>query len=146
MTQTISLPLAAIVMASSLGEGQFVFHRESVLGTSLELKVVADTYVNAQTAEARVLAKIERESKILSGYDAGSEFSCWVKTRDEAVAVSDDLFEVLSRFDRYRALTGGALDASAEAVTRVWKAAAAARRLPARTEIDGAVAAARGPN
>ena len=108
MTQTISLPLAAIVMASSLGEGQFVFHRESVLGTSLELKVVADTYVNAQTAEARVLAKIERESKILSGYDAGSEFSCWVKTRDEAVAVSDDLFEVLSRFDRYRALTGGA--------------------------------------
>ena len=81
MTQTISLPLAAIVMASSLGEGQFVFHRESVLGTSLELKVIANTYVTAQTAEARVLAEIDRESKILSGYDPNSEFSRWAKTR-----------------------------------------------------------------
>ena len=146
MTQTISLPLAAIVMASSLGEGQFVFHRESVLGTSLELKVIANTYVSAQTAEARVLTEIERESKILSGYDPSSEFSLWVKTRGEGVPVSRDLFEVLRRFDRYRALTGGALDASAEAVTRVWKSAAASHRLPARTEIDAVVAAARGPN
>ena len=146
MTQIISLPLAAIVMASSLGEGQFVFHRESVLGTSLELRIIANTYVTAQTAETRVLAEIERESKILSGYDASSEFSRWVRTRGEGVPVSRDLFEVLSRFDRYRALTSGALDASAEAVTQVWKSAAASHRLPARTEIDAAVAAARGPN
>ena len=145
MTQTISLPLAAIVMASSLGEGQYVFHRESVLGTSLELKVTANTYATAQTAEARVLAEIQRESKILSGYDPASEFSRWVKTRGDRVPVSRDLFEVLSRFDRYRALTSGALDAAAEAVTQVWKSAAASNRLPAREELDAAVAAARGP-
>ena len=146
MTQTISLPLAAIVMASSLGEGQFVFHREDVLGTSLEVKVIADTQATAKTAEARVLAEIDRESKILSGYDRNSEFSRWMRTRGERVPVSGDLFEVLSRFDRYRALTSGALDAAAEAVTQVWKSAAAARRLPAQAEIDAAVAAARGPN
>ncbi len=150
MTQIISLPLAAMVMGSLLcagqGGGQFVFHREGVLGTSLELRVTANTHVTAGKAEARALAEIERESKVLSGYDSGSEFSRWMKTRGASVPVSDDLFEVLSRFDRYRALTRGAMDASAEAVSQVWKSAAADHRLPARAEIDAAIAAARRPN
>ena len=151
MTQTISLPLATLLiascaMASSPGERQFVFHHENVLGTSMELKVMAKTAPAANGAEARVLAEIDREAKILSGYDPASEFSRWMKTRGEAVAVSADLYEVLSRFDRYHALTSGALDPAAEAVTRVWKSAAASRRMPAQEEIDAAVAAARGPN
>jgi thiamine biosynthesis lipoprotein ApbE len=137
-------------MASGLyagqSESQFVFHRENVLGTSLEFRVTAATRTIAAKAEARAAAEIERESKVLSGYDPGSEFSRWMKTRGEEVAVSGDLFEVLSRFDRYRALTGGALDAAAEAVSEVWKAAASAHRLPAREEIEGAVAAVKGPN
>ena len=150
MTQIISLPLAAMVTGSLLcagqGGGQFVFHREGVLGTSLEFRVTANTHVIAGKAEARVLAEIERESKVLSGYDSSSEFSRWMKTRGASVPVSDDLFEVLSRFDRYRALTGGAMDASAEAVSQMWKSAAAEHRLPARAEVDAAIAAARGPN
>jgi thiamine biosynthesis lipoprotein ApbE len=146
MIQTISLPLATLVLASSLGEGQYVFHHENVLGTSLELKVVATTLPAAKKAEARALHEIDREAKILSGYDPASEFSRWMKTHDQQVPVSEDLFAVLSRFDRYRALTSGALDPAAEAVTRVWKSAAAAHRLPADAEIDAAVTAARGPH
>jgi thiamine biosynthesis lipoprotein ApbE len=134
------------VFVSSLGAGQHVFHHENVLGTSLELKIVAATPAAAKRAEAGVLAEIDREAKILSGYDAASEFNRWVKTRGEGVPVSGDLFEVLSRFDRYRALTSGALNPAAEAVTRVWKSAAAAHRLPAQAEIDAVVAEARGPN
>jgi thiamine biosynthesis lipoprotein ApbE len=144
MTHTISLPLLAVAIASSLGEGRFVFHHENVLGTSLELKVAALTRAAADKAEARVLTEIDREAKILSGYDPASEFSRWFKTRGGAVPVSDELFDVLSRFDRYRALTSGALDPAAEAVTQVWKAAAAARRLPDQTEIDAAALATRG--
>jgi FAD:protein FMN transferase len=147
MTRIISLSLAAIIIVSSLaGEGQFVFHHENVLGTSLELKVVARKLPDAKRAETRMLAEIDREAKILSGYDPASEFSHWMKTRGESVAVSEDLYEVLSRFDRYRALTSGALDPAAEAVTQIWKTAAASHRLPTQEEIDGAVAAARGPN
>jgi thiamine biosynthesis lipoprotein ApbE len=146
MTHTISLPLVTIAFASSLGDGVFAFHHENVLGTSLELKVVARTRAAASGAEAGVLAEIDREARILSGYDPASEFSRWFKTRGEAVPVSAELFEVLSRFDRYRTLTGGALDPAAEAVTRVWKAAAAEHRLPAQAEIDAAAAAARGPH
>jgi len=135
-----------MVLASSLGEGHYVFHHENVLGTSLELKVMARTLDDAEQAEARVLAEIDRQAKILSGYDPESEFSRWVESRGLAVPVSAELFEVLSRFDRYRALTGGALDPAAEAITQVWKAAALVQQLPERPEIDTAVAAVRRPN
>jgi thiamine biosynthesis lipoprotein ApbE len=125
---------------------QFVFHHENVLGTSLELKVRAVTPAAAQAAEAASLAEIDRQAQELSGYDPNSEFSRWMQTRGQAVPVSDDLYEVLSRFDRYRAVTGGALDPAAETAGRVWKAAAAAQRVPAQTELSGAVNAMRGPH
>jgi thiamine biosynthesis lipoprotein ApbE len=112
----------------------------------MELKVVAGTSGAANRAEAAALAEIDREAKILSGYDPASEFSRWMGTRGEKTPISTDLFEVLSRFERYRVLTGGALDPAAEAVTRVWKSAAAAQRVPEQPEIDAAVQAARGPN
>jgi thiamine biosynthesis lipoprotein ApbE len=146
MTQTISLPLAALVIASSVGEERFVFHHENVLGTSLELKLTAGAPGEAEAAEARVLAEIDRQARILSGYDPASEFSRWMRTNGKAVPVSRELFEVLSRFDRYRALTGGALDPAAQTVIEVWRSAAAARRLPGQAEIDAAVAAARRAN
>jgi thiamine biosynthesis lipoprotein ApbE len=146
MTQTISIPLVTLAIASSFGEGWFAFHHENVLGTSLELRVLAPTPAAADRAEAIVLAEIDREALILSGYDRGSEFSRWFKTRGEIVPVSGELFEVLSRFDRYRTLTGGALDPAVEAITHVWKAAEAAHRLPSQAEMDAAVAAARGPH
>jgi thiamine biosynthesis lipoprotein ApbE len=93
-----------------------------------------------------VLSEIDREAKILSGYDPESEFSRWFQTRDESVPVSSELFEVLNRFDRYRELTGGALDPAAETITQVWKSAAEAHRLPGETELSTAAAAARGPH
>jgi thiamine biosynthesis lipoprotein ApbE len=93
-----------------------------------------------------VLAEIDREAKILSGYDQSSEFRRWMNTHGEAVPVSPELFEVLSRFDRYRTLTGGALDPAAEVITQAWKSAAAEQRTPGVAEIEAAVAAARGPN
>ena len=58
----------------------------------------------------------------------------------QPVIISPELFEVLSLFDKWRGLTDGALDASAEAITRVWKNAAAEKRLPSQAEIDAAVA------
>ena len=101
---------------------------ENVLGTSMELKVRATSPAAADRAEAAVLAEIDRTAKILSGYDPQSEFSQWFRTQNEARAVSPELFDVLSEFDMWRTRTNGALDASAETVSRVWKAAATANR------------------
>ena len=57
--------------------------------------------------------------------------------------MSPELFEVLSLFDAWRARTAGALDASAEAASRVWKTAAAGRRLPSEADVAAAVLSVR---
>lgn len=118
-------------------------HYENVLGTSLDIKVIASSAAQSARAEQAVLAEIDRENHILSSWDAGSEFSAWFRTHDCPVRVSPELFEVFDLFDRWRARTNGALDASAEAITRVWKRAAAEKRLPSQTELDNAVEAVR---
>ncbi len=129
--------------SSAKGERQFTFHHENVLGTSLELKFVASSLAEAERAEAAALAEIDREAKILSAYDPGSEFSRWMKTSQQTVAVSPELFEVLSLFDQWRGRTGGALNPSAEVVSRVWKAAAAKQQLPSANELAAAAETAR---
>jgi thiamine biosynthesis lipoprotein len=148
----IVLVLAAILLPM-VGRGEsstisgrsklYVFHYENVLGTSLEIKVAALSEEQSEAAENAVLAEIERESHILSSWDPQSEFSTWFRTRGQPVRVSPELFEVLSLFDQWRGLTHGALDASAEVITRAWKRAAAEHRIPTREELDAAVVSAR---
>jgi thiamine biosynthesis lipoprotein len=118
----------------------FVSNYENVLGTSMQLKMAASSEAQSTHAETVVLKEISRMSSILSAYDASSEFSQWQKTHGTPVHVSKELFEVLSLFDQWREKTGGALDASAEVVSRVWKAAAARNELPSSSEIAKAVA------
>jgi thiamine biosynthesis lipoprotein len=129
--------------STSLRQRTYTFNYENILGTSLELKVGAASAADAARAEEVVLTEIEREAKILSAWDSSSEFSRWSRTHGEAVPVSPELLEVLGLFDQWRDRTGGALDASAEAVTRVWKQAEARHTLPTAQEIAAAVDAVR---
>jgi FAD:protein FMN transferase len=119
------------------------FHYENVLGTSLEIKVLASSADQSEKAEQAVLKEIDREEQLLSSWDPDSEFSCWFRTMNEPVRVSPELYEVLALFDKWRGMTHGALDASAETITRVWKRAAAENRLPSQDELDSAVAIVR---
>lgn len=123
-----------------------VFHHENVLGTSLQLKISALTLAEAEKAEAAALAEIDRAAKILSAYDPASEFSRWLKTAQQPTPVSPELFEVLSLFEQWRVRSGGALDAAAETVGRVWRAAAQQQRLPAPADLAAAVATVRQPH
>ncbi len=118
----------------------YYFAWDNVLGTSLDLKVVAPSSRQAQKAETAVLNEIARESKILSSWDQQSEFSRWFRTQGQPVHVSEELFQVLGMYDQWRARTNGALDPSAEAVIEVWKAAAKANHMPAEAELSAAVA------
>ena len=148
--------IAAAVMCLALATGGsptpanrdrvYRFHYENVLGTSLEMKFAAASEAQARQAEVAALGEIDREAKILSSWDANSEFSRWARTRGAAVRVSPELFEVLGMYDRWRERTGGALDALAEAVIRVWKTAEGRRRMPAQAELDAAVEAVRRPH
>ena len=122
----------------------YTYHYENVLGTSLELKALAGSEAIADKAEAAALAEIDREAKILSAWDSASEFSRWSAAVGRPERVSPELLEVLGLFDQWRERSGGALDASAEAVTRVWKKAAGERRMPTAGELAAAVAAVKG--
>ena len=117
----------------------FVTHYENVLGTSLELKISATSKQEAAKAETAALNEISRMQKILSAYDPNSEFSQWLKTSQQPVHVSPELFEVLSLFDKWRVRTDGALDASAEVITKLWKQSAAKQQLPTQDELTNAV-------
>jgi FAD:protein FMN transferase len=121
----------------------YIFHYENVLGTSLELKIVSTSPAQSEQAEKNVLAEIDRQAHILSSWDPHSEFSRWFRTVDQPVHISPELFEVLDLFDKWRDRTDGALDASAETITRVWKNAAAQKRLPSEAELCAGVASVR---
>ncbi len=122
------------------------FHYDSVLGTSMDVTVVARSAAAARAAAAVALDRIDRDAKILSGYDPASEFSRWFATTNQPVRVSAELYDVLDLFDTWRTRTGGALDASAEAVSRVWKQAASLKRLPTDGEVAAAVGLVRQPH
>ena len=124
----------------------FVSHYENVLGTSMELKVLAPSERGASLAENAALKEIARLSRILSGYDTASEFSHWLHTSGQPVKVSPELFEVLNLFDEWRTRTGGALDASAEVITRLWRQAATRGQVPDQQALARAVAEVQQPH
>src|SRR6476469_1900626 len=106
--------VAAITTVAWLHERPrpYTFHYENLLGTSMEVTVIASAEADAQRGAEAVLDRIDRDARILSGYDPASEFSRWFATRGEAVPVSPELYDVLGMFDTWRDRSGGALDAS----------------------------------
>ncbi len=125
---------------------RWMFHHEHVLGTSLEVSVRARSLAEAHKAEAAVLAAFDHDGALLSTWRADSEVSRWSKTMLEPVKVSPELLAVLAEFDRWRERTGGALDASVEAATRLWNRTTAEGRTPSDGEIAMAVEAMRQPH
>lgn len=119
--------------------GVYTSHFENVLGTSLQIKVKTQSEKTAAAAEAAALHEIERLAAVLSAYDTRSEFSRWIQTSGKPVAVSAELFEVLSLFDHWRSQTGGALDAAAQLIGQLWKEAAATQNLPSADKLRQAV-------
>jgi FAD:protein FMN transferase len=132
--------------AAENGSRLFVSHFENVLGTSMELKVLAGSEAEASIAESAAVKEIGRLQQILSAYDDRSEFSQWLRTSNEAVHVSPELFEVLGLFDQWRIRTGGALDASAEVITKLWKHSATSQRIPTDQELATAVSEVKQPH
>lgn len=119
--------------------GTWGFHRENVLGTSLDMAVSAPTRAAARRAEAAALAEFTRQSAILSAWDPHSEFSRWQRTRGVAVPVSPELMDILLRFDAWRGATGGVLNASAEMATQLWQGAAQHGSAPTDAQLAAAV-------
>jgi FAD:protein FMN transferase len=89
---------------------RYAFHYEQVLGTSLELQVVAAHADVARRVESALLAEVDRLARILSGYSRESELSRWQATQGVPVAVSPELTDVLESSETWRARTRGAFN------------------------------------
>jgi thiamine biosynthesis lipoprotein ApbE len=123
----------------------FVFHHENVMGTSLELRLAADSEALARRAEGRALREIDRLSAIFSSYDPRSEFSRWMAGPRTPVRIAPELFEVLQLADRWREVSGGAFEPRIEALMRLWSRCEKDGRLPTLAEIAESQAAMKPP-
>ncbi len=118
--------------------GEFAYYHENVLGTSLELVIKADLKQQAQAAEERSLAEIDRLARVFSNHDPDSEFRRFQRSRGP-IEVSPELMEVLTACDRFRGISSGAFDPRAESFSRLWKACAARGSVPTALEIGHAL-------
>jgi thiamine biosynthesis lipoprotein ApbE len=129
--------VAVVGLGSSVSRAaeRFVFHHENVMGTSLELQVVADREADARWAEAQVLAEIDRMSAIASSYDASSEMMRWQATRDVPVRLSSELAALLQESERWRELSHGAFDVRIAVFSDLWARSERTHRLPSRDQL-----------
>jgi thiamine biosynthesis lipoprotein len=118
----------------------YQFRYERVLGTSLELRVYAETSRDAEQAEAAVLAEIDRLEAVFSSFSSTSELSRWQRTYRTPERLSSELLEVLTTAEQWRATTDNAFHPGSEELTRLWKRSAEASREPSTEELEATLA------
>ena len=136
--------LAALISATpspsaQAPQGILLSQLDNILGTSLDLKIIASSFEAAQKAEASIVSEIQRLNQILGSFNPNSEFSLWSKTSGEAVRVSDELFSVLAKFDTWHQATGGVIQAASEHIAELWQAASEGGQVPQTADVTRAV-------
>jgi thiamine biosynthesis lipoprotein len=100
---------AAVAAPAQAETPAWRFHADPVLGTSLDLVAVTRDPADARRAADAARAEIDRLDSLLSGWRPDSELSRL--NRSDALAVSPELYAVLSACEQWRTRTGGAFDA-----------------------------------
>lgn len=116
---------------------------ERLLGTQVEVQITARGRAQAQAAEGRALAELERLSALFNRFDPESELSRWTRRPEEAVRLSPELNAVLTLAETWRVRTGNAFHAGADALGAMWQEASRSGHPPQAAELDRVVAALR---
>ncbi|MGP0068376.1 MAG: DUF2271 domain-containing protein [Isosphaeraceae bacterium] len=135
VVRVVGILLATVCSNEVQAADTYEFHHEEVMGTSLELRVIADSAAAARWAEGRVLEEIDRLSAIFNSYDPRSELSRWQAAPRSPLKVSPELFEVLRLSDHFCRISGGAFDPRVEALSRLWSQGARRDRRPTDEEL-----------
>lgn len=114
--------LGAAAISSDAADPQvWHWHGDHILGTSLDMTVVGSGDAEGWMALTAARAEIDRLDAVLSGWRDDSELALLNATAD--MAVSPDLFRVVSACERWRMATGGAFDARQGALHAAWRRA-----------------------
>ena len=137
LTMTSAAWVAAVPAVAAAGQPNqavqsFEYHEANVLGTAMDLTVVAPTRADADAAERAVLGEVRRLAAILSAYDAGSELARLNASPvgGPGLRVSPELIDVLRQYDAWSARTEGAYSGHAGSLMAIWKQAEASDHLP----------------
>ncbi len=136
--------VASHAWAADPAPGTFGFHESQVLGTSLDLTIIATTQKDADAAHDATLAEIERLRKILSTYDATSDLGKLNATRDP-VKVAPEVIEVLQQYDQWMKNTKGAYSGRIGELVALWKKAEKDNALPTKDAISAVLAEMKKP-
>lgn len=109
------------------------------MGTLFKIVLYAADETEARPAAAAAFARVAELNRILSDYDPSSEVSRLARApTGTAIPVSAELFDVLQQSQRLAERSGGAFDATAGPVVRLWRAARQTGQLPSPAERDAA--------
>lgn len=114
---------------------------EPYMGTTARIVLYAPDEASARRAANAGFARIRALDAVLSDYRDDSELNrLAAQAGTGAVAVSDDLYNVLEAAQSLAARSGGAFDITRGAVTRIWRQARRLDEAPDPARIDAALA------
>ncbi|MBX3313155.1 MAG: FAD:protein FMN transferase [Actinobacteria bacterium] len=125
-----------------MGE-RFVFRHLDLLGTVIEVRVVADGAGPAAAADRAAIDEVTRLQSILSARDQHSALRRWARAEADPTPEVDALLAVA---ERWRVATGGAFHPAAGRLFAAWSDAAADDRLPSDADLAEAVASLDDPS
>ena len=111
-----SLAVPAASSAGGVGPGEFSFHADHVLGTSLD---VFGRSADAGAVESALLGEVERLRRVFSTYDPDSELSR-LNRADGPFVASADLIAVLREYGAWHRCAPGALSANLGDLVAAW--------------------------
>lgn len=118
----------------------YVSRIADAMGAPLEVRIEAESPARAREAELALRAEIDRDGRLLSRRDPGSEVNRWLRSSAVVTKISPELSDVLASFDDWRTRTQGAVDPAVAAARGLWQRAAERNRIPTRHELRTALA------
>lgn len=132
------LSASVVLGAEGVEKKTYDFHHDDVLGTTLELSVVADSQAIADRVEKSVLAEIERLRLILSTYDPQAELAKFNARApgSDPIPASAELFDVLKQYESWHDRSQRAYSVQMGDWIALWQSVAKLDRLPSDVELQ----------
>ena len=109
------------------------FHRDHVIGTSLDVVMTGVSKQEAKTAFNAIEAEIARLDQILSTWRHDSEITALNQNNTHKTQVSPELFEVIAACENWRAQSCGAFDARLGELISAWEKSQGVAQVDAHT-------------
>jgi thiamine biosynthesis lipoprotein len=117
---------------------EFYYHHDHIIGTSLDVWVVAPDEAAAGACDRAIREEIERLRSIFSTYDAQSEISR-LNRSSGPVPASREMIEILRAYEVWQQRSHGAFNGQLGELVRVWRLAEKTSALPDAATLEGIV-------